>query len=58
VVRDPKLTRPSEIVCGRADTRHATARLGWTAQHTMPDVVRMMVEARLACEALAPRRAA
>lgn len=58
VVRDPKLTRPSEIVCGRADTRHATARLGWTAQHTMPDVVRMMVEARLAREAVAPRRAA
>jgi GDPmannose 4,6-dehydratase len=58
VARDPKLTRPSEIVCGRADTTHATARLGWTAQHTMPDVVRMMVEARLAREAVAPRRAA
>ena len=40
------------------DTTHATVRLGWTARHTMPDVVRMMVEARLAREAVAPRRAA
>jgi GDPmannose 4,6-dehydratase len=58
VVRDPKLTRPSEIACGRADTSRATARLGWTARHAMPDVVRMMVESRLAREAVAPRRAA
>jgi len=48
VVRDPALVRPSEIASGRADTRRAAARLGWTARHTMPDVARMMVEARLA----------
>jgi GDPmannose 4,6-dehydratase len=58
VVRDPKLTRPTEIVCGRADASRATTRLGWTARHAMADVVRMMVEARLAGEAAAPRRAA
>lgn len=57
VVRDPKLVRPTEIELGRADTRHATERLGWTARHAMPDVVRMMVEARLA-EQPATRRAA
>lgn len=58
VVRDPALVRPTEIERGQADTRHATERLGWTARHAMPDVVRMMVEARLADAPAAPRRAA
>jgi GDPmannose 4,6-dehydratase len=57
VVRDPKLVRPTEIERGRADTRRATERLGWTAHYAMPDVVRMMVEARLG-EQPAARRAA
>ena len=48
VIRDPALVRPSEIACGRADTGRATTRLGWTARHAMPDVVGMMVGARLA----------
>ncbi|NCA10554.1 GDP-mannose 4,6-dehydratase [bacterium] len=47
VVRDPKLLRPSENRRGRADTTQATERLGWTARYGMPDVARMMVEARL-----------
>jgi len=58
VVRDPKLTRPSEIACGRADTSRAAERLGWRATHTMPDVARLMVEARQASEAGHPRRLA
>jgi GDPmannose 4,6-dehydratase len=59
VVRDPALVRPSEIACGRADTRRASEQLGWTARFTMPDVVRMMVEARLARDtAGSSRRAA
>jgi GDPmannose 4,6-dehydratase len=57
VVRDPKLVRPTEIDRGRADTRRATELIGWTARHAMPDVVRMMVEARRA-EQPAGRRAA
>jgi len=57
VVRDPRLVRPTEIARGRADTARASERLGWTARHLMPDVVRMMVEARLA-EQPAIRRAA
>lgn len=57
VVRDPKLVRPTEIDRGRADTSRATERLDWTARHAMPDVVRMMVESRLA-EQPATRRAA
>jgi len=58
VVRDPKLMRPSENHCGRADTTHATERLGWTARYKMPDVARMMVEARLAQSATPLRWAA
>ena len=58
VVRDPALTRPSEILSGQADTSHATAELGWTARSHMKDVARMMVEARLAAQAPAIRRAA
>jgi GDPmannose 4,6-dehydratase len=58
VVRDPKLVRPTEIACGRADTRRATERLGWTASTTMPEVVRKMVEARLARDGGMPNRRA
>ncbi len=58
VNRDPRLVRPSEIACGRADTRRATERLGWKATYTMPDVVRMMVEARIAHEPASPARRA
>ena len=58
VTRDPRLVRPSEIACGRANTRRATERLGWTATHTMPEVVRMMVDARMAREAAVPTRRA
>lgn len=57
VTRDPKLIRPSENRCGRANTSRATERLGWTARYTMPDVARLMVEARLA-ETAQPRRQA
>jgi GDPmannose 4,6-dehydratase len=58
VVRDPRLVRPTEIDRGQADTTRASVRLGWTAAHRMPDVVGMMVEARLAAEPPSTRRAA
>jgi GDPmannose 4,6-dehydratase len=58
VVRDPALVRPSEIACGRAATRRASERLGWTARHAMPDVARMMVEARLGSDSGSPSRRA
>ncbi len=58
VVRDPKFVRPTEIACGQADTRRATERLGWTASTMMPDVVRKMVEARLARDGGMPSRRA
>ena len=43
----PSLLRPTEIDCGRADPSRAKATIGWCARHAMPDVARMMVEARL-----------
>ncbi len=48
VIHDPTLVRTNDNSCGRADTSRATERLDWTARSTMPDVTRMMVEARLA----------
>lgn len=46
VTHDPALLRPTEIACGRADPKRAREVLGWTASYQMPDVARMMVEAR------------
>ncbi len=42
------LFRPSDIRFGRGNAAKAAQRLGWRAQHTMPDVARMMVDAYLA----------
>lgn len=47
VTRDARLLRPGDIACSRADTARARAGLGWSARSTMPDVARLMVEARL-----------
>ncbi len=38
-----ELQRPSEIFQSRVDPSKARMELGWQAQSTMPDVVRMMV---------------
>jgi GDPmannose 4,6-dehydratase len=46
VTHDPTLLRPNEIACGLADPRRACEVLGWTASYRMPDVARMMVDAR------------
>ena len=51
VTRDASLSRPSELACGRADPSKAVALLGWTARCAMPDVPRMMAEARLRAQA-------
>jgi len=47
VVRDPALSRPSELGQGRADPSHARAALGWEARTRMGEVVRLMMEAEL-----------
>jgi GDPmannose 4,6-dehydratase len=48
---DRSLFRPSDITYSRANPAKAAERLSWRACYTMPDVVRMMVEAEM--EALA-----
>jgi GDPmannose 4,6-dehydratase len=42
---DNELQRPSDIMCSKGDARKAYAELGWKSSYTMPDVVRMMVQA-------------
>jgi GDPmannose 4,6-dehydratase len=44
------LQRPSDILRSRVDPSKANVELGWRAQFTMPDVVRMMVAEDLASE--------
>ena len=56
VTRDESLMRAGEIPVSRAATSHATERLAWRARYTMPDVARMLVEARRPAETV--RRAA
>ena len=46
VVTDPSLLRPTDLVLSRGNPAKARKKLGWQAKYTMPDVVRMMVEAR------------
>ncbi|NET44322.1 MAG: GDP-mannose 4,6-dehydratase [Okeania sp. SIO2B3] len=45
---DQSLYRPTDISLGRANPIKAKEKLEWKAQYKMPDVVRMMVEDRMA----------
>lgn len=45
---DQSLYRPTDISVGRGSPAKAAEKLGWKAQFQMPDVVRMMVEAKMA----------
>ena len=44
---DRKLYRPSDIMCSRGDLAKARLQLEWQPRHTMPDVVRLMVQDEL-----------
>jgi GDPmannose 4,6-dehydratase len=48
VIADKSLYRPTDIAVGRGNPAKAKQKLGWEAKYKMPDVVRMMVEARQA----------
>ncbi len=45
-ILDKSFYRPTEIAIGRGNPRKAKEILGWEAKYKMPDVVRMMVQAR------------
>lgn len=55
---EPSLVRPTELECGRADPSRARELIGWSARHRMPDVARMMVEARVGRSQAREHRAA
>lgn len=48
VTTDVSLYRPTDIAVGRGHPAKAREFLGWQAKYKMPDVVRMMVEAKQA----------
>jgi GDPmannose 4,6-dehydratase len=47
VVTDSSLLRPTDLAISRGNPAKAKQKLGWQAKYKMPDIVRMMVEARM-----------
>lgn len=47
VTTDESLFRPTDIAISRGNPAKAKAKMDWEAEYAMPDVARMMVEARL-----------
>ena len=47
VKSDSNLLRPTDIAVGRGNPGKAEQKLGWKAKYKMPDVVKMMIEAKL-----------
>ena len=48
VVVDASLLRPTDIAIGRGNPAKAAKRLGWQAQYRSNDIVRMMIEFKIA----------
>ena len=46
VVVDSSLLRPTDLAVGKGNPGKAKRQLGWEAKYKMPDVVKMMVDAR------------
>jgi GDPmannose 4,6-dehydratase len=46
VVVDPSLLRPTDIARGKGNPSKAQHQLSWRANYQMPDIVRLMVEAK------------
>lgn len=47
VICDQSLLRPTDLSISRGDATKAKAKLGWKAQYTMPDIVKMMVTEKI-----------
>lgn len=54
VTIDKSLFRPTEIARGQGNPDKARTQLGWQAQFQMPEVARMMVEAKLELSSSSP----
>ncbi|WP_315897221.1 GDP-mannose 4,6-dehydratase [Coleofasciculus chthonoplastes] len=46
VITDRSLFRPTDLAISRGNPAKAKEKLGWQAQYKMPDIVRMMVQAK------------
>ncbi|MEQ9234207.1 MAG: GDP-mannose 4,6-dehydratase [Coleofasciculus sp. E2-BRE-01] len=46
VITDRSLFRPTDLAISRGNPAKAREKLGWQAQYKMPDIVRMMVQAK------------
>lgn len=46
VITDKSLFRPTDLAVSRGNPAKAREKLGWQAQYKMPDIVRMMVQAK------------
>ncbi|MFP4101133.1 GDP-mannose 4,6-dehydratase [Coleofasciculus sp.] len=46
VITDRSLFRPTDLAVSRGNPAKAREKLGWQAQYKMPDIVRMMVQAK------------
>jgi len=47
VIVDNSLLRPTDLAVGKGNPQKAKNQLGWEARYKMPDVVKMMIAARL-----------
>ena len=47
VVTDRSLLRPTDLAISKGNPRKAEEKLGWEAKYKMPDIIRMMIEARV-----------
>lgn len=47
VITDASLLRPTDLAISRGNPAKAKKKLGWQAKYKMPDIVKMMVEAKL-----------
>jgi GDPmannose 4,6-dehydratase len=47
VVSDQSLLRPTDVAFSQGNPHKAKEKLGWSAKYQMPDIVKMMIEAKL-----------
>jgi GDPmannose 4,6-dehydratase len=46
VVTDKSLLRPTDIAMGKGNPAKAKDKLGWEAKYQLPDIIRMMIQAK------------
>jgi len=50
VISDPSFFRPTDLAINKGNPQKALEQLQWQAKYHMPDVIKHMIEARLACQ--------